>query len=247
MGHILSKILPFLASVFQHWHIWLSGGGLGGLVVICAWLIEKLFDKSLSKKSVVYLFLVGFFLGSCFLSWVDKDDALIQSKKWEADQAAEFQREIGNLRGEYADLKGRCQYQAGVMDTLGKQNRDQQNTINNCQTQAIKLLTPSEQKTTVLFFDKEDKNEIKTVRFLLLTNKSVTPVNMRVVCNAYLETAMIGPIGSGNMSMGAGPARLAPNAFDLSVESPAWTPTTPFVAIVHYGGDKDIMCSFVPR
>src|ERR1700758_4204144 len=94
MGHILSKIFPFIASVFQHWQIWLSGGGLGGFIVITVSLFERLAKKSLPIKVHVYIFLIAFFLGSCFLSWVEKDDALIRSESRTKEEAFQYESKL---------------------------------------------------------------------------------------------------------------------------------------------------------
>ena len=69
--HIFSKLWPFLSTVFGPWQIWLSGGGLGGFIVIVVNLIERWVGKPLlSKSASIYLFIVMFFVCSCFLAWV---------------------------------------------------------------------------------------------------------------------------------------------------------------------------------
>jgi hypothetical protein len=150
-----------------------------------------------------------------------------------------------------SDTKIECAGFKGENGSLSRQNRDQQGTINNCQTEAIKLLTPTEQKTTALsliyFFDRDNSKEIKTSRFLLLTNKLVSPVKINIWCdNVYLEGVSLVPIGVGGL-ISSGSNRLAPNSFETGVVSPSWSPTSPYMAIVNYKGAEDTVCNFQVR
>lgn len=133
----------------------------------------------------------------------------------------------------------------GQNDTLNRQNRDQQNTINNCQTQALKLLTPQVQKTTVLYLDEDHTQIPHVVRFILLTNKPVTPVDMNIQCNRMMDDARLEALETGRKELGTGPVRLARNEFTVNVIGPSWTPTGPFLATIKYEGESEgLECSF---
>jgi len=244
MGHILSEVFPFLGSVFQHWQIWLSGGGLGGLIVIAAALVEKLFGKSLSKRDHVYLFLVAFFLCACFLSWVDRDDLWDAEKQGRADDSRHYQEEIAKIQKNYDKLNSECQYKSGVLDTLTNQNRDQQNTINSCQTQALKLLTPPTFEMTPLrISDGTLGNGSHKAAFIILTNLPVTPVKMSVNCDRTIQVILQSVLGTSspmNTEYGWGQTHEAP----IEIDSPAWTAKTPLELDVVYVGQPGITCSF---
>jgi hypothetical protein len=144
------------------------------------------------------------------------------------------------------ETKNECAIKEGISQTLQKQNRDQQATINGCLSQAMKLLAPEEFKMTPVFFDEDYSNAvIRKARWILITNKLVTPVRMLIQCDKYLESAYSGPVSGA--SMGSGGNRLAPNVWSSEIQSPAWTPTLPFLATVSYRGGGDIVCSFTPR
>ena len=156
--------------------------------------------------------------------------------------AETLQRQKENDALQLSDCQQKNARVGGQNEVLNNQNRAQQNTINNCQTQALKLLTPVAQKTTVVFFSEDDSKTPAEARFLLLTNQPVTPVDMVVQCNASLESVMVGPVGKA--MMGGGNQRLGPNVQEATVDSPAWTPTVPFMATISYYRGGSIVCSF---
>jgi hypothetical protein len=158
--------------------------------------------------------------------------------------AKNYQENLGKQKDEFSQFQIECAKKDGVAETLQTQNRDQQNTINNCQTEALKLLTPVDQKTTSLIFDNSvDSNGNATVsRFVLLTNKPVSPVQIKVQCDHYLDSVSLGPIGSPSGAMGES-SRIAGNTFVTEkVTTPPWTPTQPYVLNVKYLGPGTMKC-----
>lgn len=184
MGHILHEIWPFLVSVFDHWQIWLSGGGLGGLIVIAVAFIERFTKWKLSSAQHAILFLVAFFLCSCFLSWVDKDDALVLAEAQKQAQQKQNEVDLQKINNAYGTLQATCAYQHGVMDTLGTQNRDQQNTINNCQTEALKRLIP-EMENHGSFEVLGAGNDHQSF-YIYTTNRVIQPTAVVVECDKDL-------------------------------------------------------------
>ena len=224
MGHILSKVIPFFVSVFAHWQIWLSGGGLGGVIVITATLIERFTNWKLSKRQHVYLFLIAFFLCSCFLSWVDKDDALHGSQQDLASQIGIDQNALTLAHSQYGDLKAECFYQKGVVDTLHKQNGDQQNTINNCQTQALKLMQPQPLKWVAMALDKVLEGGSTKSKWLLLTNKPVTPVDLIIDCGRTITEIDARIVAIPTLSQSA---RLSDTKWETKISAPTWDSINP--------------------
>ena len=102
MIHILSEFFAFLASVFAHWEIWLSGGGFGGFIVVGVGVFEKFSEKSLSKRTYFYIFLVSFFVCSCFISWVGKDTALKAAERQAKTNTEKLNTKITEANNAYA-------------------------------------------------------------------------------------------------------------------------------------------------
>lgn len=164
-----------------------------------------------------------------------------------ANADAERQSIRAKDQREYNDLKVSCAETVGASRQLQSQNRDQQTTINNCQTQALKLLTPEPFKIVPLVLEPASGGiEKQNVKFLLLTNRTVTPVNLVVTCRRRLLSASLSPIGAGSIML-SGPARLTDTQFQLSLDSPAWGPETPIIVSLSYFGDSNNTCSFDER
>lgn len=143
----------------------------------------------------------------------------------------------GNLRVADAGDKSRG-------DTLAAQNRDQQNTINSCQTQALKLLTPALLK--IVGTDIDDAplggNRQKSI-MILITNRTVTPVDLIFSCDRPLEDANIYFPGV----QSGGTLRLAPDRIQFNAYSPPWTPETPLIVKVTYAGTTAPHCFWWDR
>lgn len=124
-------------------------------------------------------------------------------------------------------LETRCARDEGITDTLSKQNRDQQNTINSCQNQALKLLAPKNHTMTVLVLKEFDPNvQDQDIEWLFLTNTIVSPFRVEIRCQMPFEVTSAGVVGG--PSMGPGAQKLAPNESIVEMDTPAWSPNAPF-------------------
>jgi hypothetical protein len=168
-----------------------------------------------------------------------------------------------DLNGQIVSWSQRCAKDEGVSETLQKQNGDQQNTINNCQTEAMKLLTPESQKITVLTWeDKVVNGTDHEASYLLLTNRIVTPVRIDGSCDVSITAISADPIGIGTYSGGASVIGRSPSPtslrfnqqreqsrtqFSVSFSLPAWTPTSPIRMRVSYTSLRTAGCNFIVR
>jgi hypothetical protein len=192
----------------------------------------------------LYLFLVAFFLCACFLSWVDRDDLWHAEKQGRADDSRHYQEAIAKVQQEYDKLNSECQYKSGVLDTLTNQNRDQQNTINSCQTQALKLLTPpSLEMTPFMINDEGSSDHSGHAEFIVLTNLPVTPVRMTINCDRPIQWTQDSILGTSIVNT----ERTfdgTPNKTTVEIESPPWTAKSPLKVVVFYAGKTGIKCEF---
>ena len=222
--------------------------------MIATSLIEKLTGRAISRTAYLVIFVAAFFLCSCLLAWIDEHDraeafsaqaqgANLKLVTKEADCKNELSSQGNSFRNDISALRQDVAVKEAVTQTLQKQNRDQQSTINGCLSQAMKLLTPEERKITarVLHSDNEGKSE-KTIEWIALINKTIEHPTIVVSCNRPLLSANLG-IAGGHLSMGQ-ERRLSQNAFAIEIVSPPWSPTYPFYAKLSYIGDIGIGCSF---
>ena len=203
--------------------------------------------KSLSKRAHVYLFLVAFFLCSCFLSWVDKDDALKVSQTAVQAQQEKDNKAYTGLKNEFDGLIAQCSYQAGVVDTLGRQNRDQQNSINNCQNQALHLLVPPNlQIDAFLLGDIKMKGDQADAQFIVITNKPISPTRLKIMCTRPILGAQALPVEQGT-TIGSFGKEPKGNTVEVGFDAPAWTPRSPIKVDVNHSGALGASCTFVPE
>lgn len=162
-------------------------------------------------------------------------------------QRAELQHNatlLQNQKTDDAQLLTRCENGSarieGKNETLSDQNRDQQNTINNCQTEALKLLEPKTLSVQTYLIDpipEQPPTGVVKSRVLLLVNKPVSPVTIQVACEAQLDDIGLFPLthtNAGVLQMSS--QRKGPNEFVANVSSPAITPEAPFIAVLTHTG-----------
>jgi len=160
-----------------------------------------------------------------------------------SDDASNLSQVGQGLNAQIGKLKQDCAYKEGQNATLLNQNRDQQSSINNCQTQALKLLVPEAFKMTPLMMsDEKQSDDVQQAKILMLTNQTVTPVKMRMGCNRVLKSASVWILGSGTMAGGGGVD--VQNIFDIGIDSPAWSTISPLLITVSYAGQAGILCQF---
>jgi hypothetical protein len=149
--------------------------------------------------------------------------------------------------GQVSDQKIQNAGLVGANGQLQSQNRDQQNTINNCQTQALKLLAPEPTSITALYMSTESTytEGVLTAKFVLLTNHAITPVKMGVTCDRPIITGYSVILGSGTMLGGSGPT--AQKTLDISIESPSWTKISPVLVVMKLPDNKTPICTFTER
>ena len=157
-----------------------------------------------------------------------------------------------DLEGQISDWKATCAGFESANGVLTNQNRDQQNTINNCQSDAIKLLTPPPLKIKARVYAIDTKTatfhaqRVNYFEVVAITNKSVTPVDITVSCDQDFRLMGDGPsLGRGIMvRAGEGFSRPDSKSVRYKIQSPAWTPDDP-VGITVGTQTPDLNCQIV--
>jgi hypothetical protein len=134
------------------------------------------------------------------LSWVDNNDALTAEKQGRGTDRGAYQTSLEKWQRDFSKLNADCQYKSGVVDTLATQNRDQQITVNNCQTEALKLLEPQSFHWEALALEVAEKDPSNSsfvkARWLLLANKLRTPAEFTFACSQPIISAESKVVGS---------------------------------------------------
>jgi hypothetical protein len=140
--------------------------------------------------------------------------------------------DTAEARQRYAVLEAQneCAKTLGKNETLGEQNRDQQNTINNCQTQAIKLLQPIAFQWHALALEEAEVSpKTRKQRRLLLTNKVLSPAEFGFSCSHPIiqaETKIVGSVAD------AKTVQIDKDHWGSQIRSPAWGPDSPALVVM---------------
>jgi hypothetical protein len=238
----------WLSSILDHFGVISTGGVLVALLQIFKARFGDRYPQYFSWSFSRRLFLL-FVVFAVFQAWQQEYKSRIGREKdlVAANHSIDLLRQ--DHKYEAQRITAQCESKNAVNETLQHQNRDQQQTINGCLTQAMKLLTPEPQKATPIWFDRHGDGTLTQNRWIVLINKTITPVDLFIACNKDLESVGVSVIGVGTMIGGGG--RLSRTQWEYRFTSPAWGPTSPiFVTISSHPdqtGDNAASCSFTPR
>lgn len=158
-----------------------------------------------------------------------------------AHEEKQLSGQLGTLSSQLTEIKTDRAVKEGIIQTLERQNRDQQKTVNGCLSQAMTLLSAKPFRMTILKLDLPHIANAWNV--LLITNQVVSPVTIKVVCNAPVVRVTSEIIGGG-VRLG-NDSRLTPDSYETTVSLPPWTPEAPMlVTAEHQGHDEDFSCRF---
>ena len=130
-------------------------------------------------------------------------------------------------------------------DTLSKQNIDQQSTINNCQTQAIKLLTPTPEIVIgVPLMEASGAQPIAITLYAVVTNKVVSRVALNITCDLPIEIKSSEYFPRTDFGVKYPPEKISPRSSTLYIDAPAWTPDHAIVMQIGHATGTNITCKF---
>ena len=105
----MDLIWTWLGSMFGHWQNWLSGGGLGGFVLLVLFLLERYHPRGWTvPKRYHFLIVAAFFvLGASFMTWKDQYELATQRQR-ELDRLAkpEFTLILSQFEDAYSSELG---------------------------------------------------------------------------------------------------------------------------------------------
>jgi len=158
-----------------------------------------------------------------------------------AHEVASIQEVRTSLGGQLSELKEKCAKTEGANGILAKQAADQQGTINNCQSQAIKLMEPTAFSYDAMPFESTPENGNQKSTWLIVTNKSQTPVLFTVTCTSEilsLDAGIVAQQYAGRAS------RYTDKEWTFRISSPAWTPHAPIVVHTVTKGEGVLSCEY---
>jgi hypothetical protein len=147
-----------------------------------------------------------------------------------AKERSSSDKELAVLRAQ-----NQCAKTEGENESLGRQNRDQQNTINNCQTEAIRLLQPKSLHWKALALEMAEPDpsnvSLRRSRWLLVTNTTISPVEFSFTCSQPIVSAEAKVVGSVADTRTVPLGSLGNGKWATKIFSPAWSADSPVLII----------------
>jgi hypothetical protein len=252
LGDFKSDLFTWISTILDHWGSLATGGVLVALITLLKenHRLREKYPQFFTWSTARWI-TASFLLFAMFQSWQQEYRSRVgrETDLRNSNHASDLLRQ--DLRFQAQQIGARCDAKDQVNQTLQAQNRGQQASINSCLSQAMKLLVPVQQKTTPVFLDRGDSENaaMRKMRWLVLTNKPMTPVHLNAVCTSgvsYMDSADASVLGNTSLRFAGGNNRLAPNAWELR-DSGTWSPEAPLLVTINYMGLEQVVCSFIPR
>lgn len=207
----------FIPNVIEHWAALLTGG----VIAFSIFMYEHRKQEAISWRILVTILGVALFI-SCFLAWHD-EHANSETMIKEKSQA-------------YSDL-GTCranlQSETTRADVNDQAVHNAQSNLNTCMA-AIGKNIPSTSPRITLLEDSVDTNTNRgafTKQLIALTDKTITPIRLRVMCGKKVNVISAHIAGAG-IQMGGSSAVFNDRYSDVNIGSPAWGPTSPLIITI---------------
>lgn len=255
VGHFFNLVVRAITAMPER--VGTNWGGLWFSIAIffatmlVLWIFGDM-KEHFKRNTLVGLAVVGIawtalFPISAFLTVYDDHENLVGA-------ASRIKRtlngEIQSQKDQLIATRLECARWEGQNDTLQAQNRSQQNTINGCLTQAIKLLKRPSLKLSNYFLGQVSTQRFPSSKqrygtFLVITNQTITPIRLLVTCQADI-TASGFVLGGNTSTFGGWGGRVTASThqYGVGILTPAWTPTNPLLVTVFSDAQNVGRCTF---
>lgn len=212
--------------------------------MVVAWgLFEKFVLKREFKLKTYSLFLIGLALFSCYQAWLDQytsaEGRLLANSELNG-RIASMDKQIVGVSSERDIWKGKAEQAPTVIHVPGGKNAPtptEEDGPRRLRAYSVGVLTNYN-------IDKF-KNQ---GTFIVLTNKTVNPVQVLVTCEKDIDLASVAVLGSSVVFSGGYSGRISNSLkqYAASVTGPIWTPTAPILVTV-YAKENPGRCSVEPE
>lgn len=201
----------WLSQALGNWQGWLSGGGIGGLVLIVINLIERFGWWQVPKKWYAALVLAGFFCGANYVAW---NSAFL------------------SLKGREADLAQKDR----ALQSCGASFRTTQNSLGLCLVQLGKVGSdsslPVEVTVGMMPTTPDLTRGTRSTLVVAMISKTMSTSAGTLKCDKPFRSAEVHILGAGIQSGGTG--RIKGNSVDFGIGSPASSPAAPLIFTVFH-------------
>jgi hypothetical protein len=248
------ELFQFIVSVLSLQFVLLGGCVLTVLVGFYEKFIAK---KAVSVRAYVRVIVTLMFF-ACFQAWqqehrskIGREGDLHAQEGLTLSQKLETQREANRheqCEGSLREAQNSLSRFQGAVGAQTSQIQAQQGTINGCLTQAMKLLTPEALRLSFVALPpiQRQKATTKSANYLVLVNKTITPVRMSITCKtpAHIEASVL---GTGTQSGSFENQDYIGTEHMIAIDSPAFGPSSPLLVSLDFNTEQEPDCQFSQR
>jgi hypothetical protein len=236
----------WVAAVFEHWHGWVSGGALAFFLEIG----DRLKKWEIKPRIFAVVLIVGLFW-SVFAAWRDEHQNTVTVINEKATAVGDLSTCNGDLKAETEKGKLWERLNGQQQATFNGQQatfNNQQDIVNKCIVALGSAIKPERLKIQDWFvgtvIEKTNREAPYFGSWIVLTNKTVTPIRLLVTCDGDIEGAGAEVLGTGGQESGGWGGKFSAKKYGIGITSPAWTPTNPLLVTV-YANNKNLgRCTF---
>lgn len=224
----------------------------GGVALMIFAIIEKLRKKD-TEAWIFWGAAIACLFIACYGAWVDEHNNASTLIAEKANVWSQYNGCSSGLKEKDADIRGwgnRFSDQVGHLATLQSTVNSQQSTFNLCVTTLAKANAPLQQSSTMLKLTDTPPNTASkhTLRYVLLTNKPVTPVKLLFWCDRTIKTANVSflngsPHAGGISPISSGNLFVAQKFWQIDIAFPVWAPEQPLLLQLDYDVDDLGSCA----
>jgi hypothetical protein len=225
----------FIRNVLAHWVAAMSG------IVSLALGIVEYFRKRQTEAKLFAVVACVFLMPAFYQAWQDEhhNSEILIAEKSTAVSERDFWRQQAYRKDDA--LRSRDQLLAqnytALIGEQGTANKAQ-DSLAQLSGKILDIDKPAPLRViTQSLAEPSGDGSIKVRYFIVLTNKTVNPAIMNVVCDQDISAGEGAVVGAKQEMMGIGPV-VAKRRFNLSITSPPWSPLSPILLDVHYSGPE---------
>jgi hypothetical protein len=217
------------------------------------WFIKR---GNALKKNLGAIGLICLFIG-CYRAWVFEHknaEAAMYGKDGKSEVWARYnqcaadlkqkQAEVDGWSGRFGDQIPRIEGLQQTVNSLQGTLAQQQGAVTTCVGDLAKAIIPEPPKVTFLLRTIDSfPADVHEAQAVLLTNKTVTPVDLTFGCEGEIESVTPTIMTQANSILIGGSQEVKDkHSTHIEITSPAWTPTNPLVITVKYRGESVGRC-----
>jgi hypothetical protein len=255
---MVGNFFLFLGALWGSWMVW--AGGILRMIpfledMIEPWLRRKypkvdawfIASGEALKKNLKMIALLCLLVG-CYRAWVFEHKNA-ETAMYGKDGKSEVWSKYNECDKERAVKSSLVDTYSGELSYQRSRNDGQQDTFNRCILALSNASKPEPLRQTFLMhsIDQDTGKGTHANEIILLTNRTVTPVRMRLACDgevnsidAHIQTAQ------SNVQIAATNQVLDKHQIQFEITSPAWTATTPLLITVYFSENDIGRCGIKP-